>query len=75
MRSGRYRLLPFFYAHPGKWPAGVPHSFTRQPWFFPQTQARDPRDQFLFGRSLMVSPVVEKGAVARSVYLPGARSW
>ena len=27
-------------------------------------------DQYLWGRSLLVAPVVEKGAISRSVYLP-----
>ena len=32
-------------------------------------------DQFMFGPDLLVAPVAEKGALARSVYLPLGASW
>ena len=32
------------------------------------------QDQYLYGADLMVAPVIEEGAVARRVYLPGTRS-
>jgi alpha-D-xyloside xylohydrolase len=32
-------------------------------------------DAFLFGPDLLVAPVLEEGAVSRSVYLPGAATW
>jgi alpha-glucosidase len=71
----RYRLLPQLY--------GVMREASRtglpamRPLFleFPD----DPRtynlnDQFLFGRDLLVAPVVREGAAARGVYLP-AGDW
>lgn len=72
----RYRLLPFLYAqswqvaaHGGSflYPAGM---------VFPEDRAaQDLRDQYLFGRTLLVSPVIEPGATARSVYLPAGTEW
>jgi len=72
----RYRLLPFFYAQSWQvtdrgasfmYPAGM---------VFPRDErARDLRDQYMFGRSIMVSPVVEQGATARQVYLPEGTDW
>jgi len=32
-------------------------------------------DEFLWGRDILVAPVVEKGATSRKVYLPGGASW
>jgi len=32
-------------------------------------------DQFMFGPELLVSPVTQKGAVGRSLYLPSSPSW
>ncbi len=72
----RYRLLPFFYALSWRvtdrgasflYPLGMA---------FPADQTvRDVRDQYLFGRTLLVSPVVEKGAGARDVILPAGHDW
>ncbi|TCP66981.1 TIM-barrel domain-containing protein [Sphingomonas sp. PP-CE-1G-424] len=72
----RYRLLPFLYAQSWKvtqhgasflYPAGMA---------FPHDEAaRDLRDEYLFGRSILVSPVVEKGATSRQVYLPAGTDW
>lgn len=33
------------------------------------------QDQYLYGRDLMVAPVVEEGATARRVYVPGGEDW
>ena len=38
-------------------------------------RVRDIQDQFLFGPSLLISPVVDKGARARDLWLPAADSW
>lgn len=67
----RYQLLPYIYS------AFVLASETGEPiqrplmFDFPQDrQALETDDQFLFGRGLLVAPVVRAGVVARNVYLP-----
>ncbi|RSV32317.1 glycoside hydrolase family 31 protein [Sphingomonas sp. ABOLE] len=72
----RYRLLPFLYAQSWQvadrgasflYPAGM---------VFPEDRAaQDLRDQYLFGRNLLVSPVIEPGATSRTVYLPKGTEW
>jgi len=43
---------------------------------FPEdAKAWDVADQFLYGPSLLVAPVLEAGARVRSVYLPPGASW
>ena len=67
----RYRLLPYTYsvAREGT-RTGLP--MMRALWLHysddPAAVARG--DQFLWGRDLLVSPVVEKGATERRLYLP-----
>ena len=67
----RYRLLPYTYsvAREGT-KTGLP--MMRALWLhYPDDRAAVARgDQFLWGRDLLVSPVVEKGATARRLYLP-----
>jgi len=67
----RYRMLPYLYsAVRESTKMGVP--VMRALWLhYPD----DPRavscgDQYLWGKSVMVAPVVEKDAVSRRVYLP-----
>lgn len=72
----RYRLLPFLYAQ--SWQVtdrGASFLYAAGMVFPHDEQARALRDQYLFGRSLLVSPVVEKGARERSVYLPEGVTW
>jgi len=71
----RYRLLPYIYS------AFVVASETGEPVqrpllfdFQQDRQARETEDQYLFGRSLLVAPIVRPGVVARNVYLPEG-SW
>lgn len=72
----RYRLLPYLYSAVRECCAtGMP--VMRALWLhYPD----DPRavacgqHEYLFGRNLLVAPVVEKGAAARQVYLPKG-SW
>jgi alpha-glucosidase/alpha-D-xyloside xylohydrolase len=67
----RYRLLPYTYsvARDGT-KTGLP--MMRALWLHhsddPAATARG--DQFLWGRDILVSPVVEKGAATRRLYLP-----
>ena len=67
----RYRLLPYLYSSVRECTTtGMP--VMRALWLhYPD----DPRavacaDQYLWGRNLLVAPVVEKGVTSRQVYLP-----
>ena len=67
----RYRLLPYLYSAVKECCAtGLP--IMRALWLHypddPSAVARG--DEYLFGKNLLVAPVVEKGATARQVYLP-----
>lgn len=67
----RYRLLPYTYTIAKETTeTGVP--MIRALWLhYPDDPAAVSRgDQFLWGRDLLVSPVVEKGATSRRLYLP-----
>jgi alpha-glucosidase len=67
----RYRMLPYIYTAARECcETGLP--MMRAMWLH---HADDPRavglgDQFLWGRDLLVVPVVEKGATSRRAYLP-----
>jgi alpha-glucosidase/alpha-D-xyloside xylohydrolase len=70
----RYRLMPYLYsavheAHR----TGMP--IVRALWLhYPADRAAVARgDQYLWGRDILVAPVVEKGAASRGVYLPAGR--
>lgn len=66
----RYHLLPLLYQ--------LAHTMSRtgEPilrplfWHYPGRRAARVTDQFLFGRDLLVAPVVERGARERMVWLP-----
>jgi len=67
----RYRLLPYLYSAVKECCAtGLP--IMRALWLHypddPSAVARG--DEYLFGKNLLVAPVVEKGATARQLYLP-----
>ncbi|MFL6280151.1 MAG: TIM-barrel domain-containing protein, partial [Vicinamibacterales bacterium] len=67
----RYRMLPYVYSIARECcETGLP--MMRALWLHhpddPEASARG--DQYLWGRDLLVSPVVEKGATSRQVYLP-----
>jgi len=67
----RYRLLPYTYtAMRDCCETGLP--IMRALWLhYPDDAAAVARgDQYLWGRDLLVSPVVEKGATSRRLYLP-----
>jgi alpha-glucosidase (family GH31 glycosyl hydrolase) len=67
----RYRLLPYTYtAAKQTTESGLP--MIRALWLhYPDDPAAVARgDQFLWGRDLLVSPVVDKGAATRRLYLP-----
>lgn len=67
----RYQLMPYLYsAVKETCETGVP--VVRAMWLhYPKDATAVARgDQFLYGRDILVAPVVEKGATSRSVYLP-----
>ncbi|HLV37809.1 MAG TPA: TIM-barrel domain-containing protein, partial [Spirillospora sp.] len=72
----RYRLLPYLYSVVAQaaeygWPVVRP-MFTVEP-HNPAIRGID--DSYLLGDSLLVAPVLERGAVQRSVYLPAGMDW
>ncbi|MGC1302677.1 MAG: TIM-barrel domain-containing protein [Caulobacteraceae bacterium] len=67
----RYRLMPYLYtAVRETCDTGLP--IMRAMWLhYPHDPAASARgDQYLYGRDLLVAPVVERGAASRSLYLP-----
>ncbi len=67
----RYRLMPYIYsAVQETCETGLP--IIRALWlhYADDPQAMGRGDEYLFGRDILVAPVVEKGAASRSLYLP-----
>ena len=67
----RYRLMPYIYsAVKETCETGLP--VMRAMWlhYSEDQDAARRGDQYLFGRDLLVAPVVEKGAATRTLYLP-----
>ena len=72
----RYQLLPYIYsAVEQTHSTGIP--LMRALWLhYPQdAQVRSIADEYLFGPSLLVAPVLEPGAKVRAVYLPAGQWW
>ena len=70
----RYRLLPYLYSAVREATVtGMP--VMRCPWLHypddPETVKHG--DEYLWGRDILVAPVVEKGATSRRLYLPRGR--
>jgi alpha-D-xyloside xylohydrolase len=72
----RYHLLPYIYS--------VSWMVTHQDYtmmrpliidFREDRKARDIPDQYMFGPSIMASPVLSAGAESRSLYLPKGNDW
>lgn len=72
----RYRLMPYIYTLAGK---AYHENYTIMRGlvmdFASDTAVRNTGDQFLFGPSLLVSPVYTYRAVERPVYLPAGQGW
>ncbi len=71
----RYQLMPYLYsAVQQTCETGLP--VVRALWLhYPEDATAVARgDEYLYGRDILVAPVVEKGATSRSVYLP-AGTW
>jgi alpha-glucosidase (family GH31 glycosyl hydrolase) len=72
----RYRLLPYIYtAVEETHSTGVPVIRPLGLQFPDDRRALACQDQYCFGPSLLVAPVVESGAKQRSVYLPAGVWW
>ncbi|QJU58541.1 DUF5110 domain-containing protein [Sphingomonas sp. AP4-R1] len=72
----RYRLLPYLYAQ--SWQVtdrGASFLYPVGMRFPNDVEARDLPDEYMFGRSVLISPVVQKGALSRDVYLPAGTDW
>lgn len=72
----RYRLLPFLYSCAALTHAtGVP--LVRPLWFADPSDQEALRrdDEYLFGDSFLVAPVLQPGAMRRDVYLPAGKWW
>jgi len=71
----RYRMMPYLYsAVKETCETGIP--IIRALWLhYPDDAAAVARgDQYLYGRDILVAPIVEKAATSRSIYLP-AGTW
>ncbi|MGR6330558.1 TIM-barrel domain-containing protein [Sphingomonas sp. XXL09] len=71
----RYRLLPFLYAMSWRVTQGGSFLYPLGMAFPDDPAVRRVGDEYMFGRNLLVSPVVEKGVTTRPVRLPAARVW
>jgi alpha-D-xyloside xylohydrolase len=72
----RYRLLPYIYSlswdvtkNRGSMMRALLFDFQSDPKAVAQA------DEYMFGKALLVAPVVEKGARKRAVYLPAGTGW
>ena len=67
----RYRLLPYLYSEYMKAALGSDMFIRPLAFGFPEDQhSRQIEDQLLVGGSIMMTPIIEKGAVSRTVWLP-----
>ena len=72
----RYRLLPYIYS--SAWGVTNRGEIVMQglPFLYPEDPSvRQVSDEFLFGDSLLISPVTEPHATTRAVILPTADNW
>ena len=67
----RYRMLPYLYSAVHECAtAGMPIMRTLWLHFPDDPKAVECGDEYLWGRSVLVAPIVEKGATIRQIYLP-----
>jgi len=72
----RYELMPYIYslAH-GTHENGAPFMRGLFMDFGGDPKVADVGDEYMFGPSLLVAPVVEQGVTSREVYLPAGADW
>jgi alpha-D-xyloside xylohydrolase len=69
----RYRLMPYIYSQ--AWQVTSNHGTLMRPLVMDwreDVEAQNTGDEYLFGPSILVSPVTTHGATSRTVYLPKA---
>ena len=69
----RYRLMPYIYS--AAWQVTSSHGTLMRPLVMDwreDVEAENTGDEYLFGPSILVSPVATQGATSRTVYLPQA---
>ena len=72
----RYRLLPYIYSTDWDVTSQGRSIIDALPFEYPhQLALRDVSHEFLFGKSLLVSPVTRKNATSRRVTLPAGDGW
>lgn len=72
----RYSLLPYIYSQ--SWQVTANGASLMRPLVFDypkDTNVYDIPDQFLFGPSILVNPVMKAGLTNRNVYLPKGHTW
>ncbi len=72
----RYNLLPYIYSNARK--ATTDNTpLMRGLWidFMKDEEVMDIKDEYLFGSSILVAPVVKPGVESRHVYLPKGSDW
>lgn len=72
----RYHLLPYLYATAWNVTSGA-GSIMRALYmdFAGDKQVYDLNNEYMFGKSFLVSPVTEKGTTSQTVYLPASTMW
>jgi alpha-D-xyloside xylohydrolase len=72
----RYRLMPYIYSDAWGVTSRGETMMQALPFVYPHDPAvRDVADEFLFGKSLLVSPVTQQGATERNTVLPAGDDW
>lgn len=72
----RYRMLPYMYSTAWQIATGGSTFMNALAFAFEgDAKARTVKDQYMFGRSFLVAPVLEDKATGRSVYLPETAGW
>jgi len=72
----RYELLPYTYSLGyGTYQTGAPFMRALFMDFPNDPKVADISDEYMFGPAFLVAPVIEQGAISRTVYLPAGSDW